>query len=534
MNARRWLAVMLMMSCEGVIEGTRALVTEVPADPQPPIVIEPEPRLPARQPLASELRRLTRAELAWALQDVLGASSPEIFTALPPDLGAYENDATNQRPSAIFVEGWEGISRAVAKDTVANRRSRLLTCTARGPGDDRCLAEAVRTVGRLLFRRPLSDDEVAEFVTLRAVGLLTERFDAALEAVVSAMLQDPRFLYRVELGRPGAPTRLSSHELATRLSFFFWARTPPAWLLDLADEDGLERADQVEAIARRLAADPLAAKQIEAFHAQWLGYSSLPFAPALSSAMRAETNAAVSRFTGEGQDYLELFRTTESYLDDTLAAHYGLSLPSAAGPRWIAYGTPQRRGILSHGALLANGAKQGDTSPTLRGKWVRQKLMCQTVPPPPPNSNVDAQPGEVPSSRCKKDRYSAHARVGACAGCHKAMDPIGFGLENYDREGRWRAVEAEAPECVIDGQGDVDGTNRFTGAPGLAQLLIETGALEGCVVKQLTQFAMGRPLIADDDRFVEERTADFRRGGHRFLELMIAIATSDDFRARRP
>ncbi len=526
--------LVLVTGCEGVIEGATAVVSAPPVEvnerrPEQPPPQQPDPALP----LATELRRLTRTEIAWALQETLGASPPEIFTALPADVGPYDNDATIQRPSAVFVEGWEGIARAVAKDTVKNRRSRLVTCTPRSAGDEACLAEAVRGVGRLLFRRPLSDEEVAELTTLRAVGLLTESFDAALEAVVAALLQDPRFLYRVELGRPDAPDRLTSHEVATRLSFFFWGRPPPAWLLDLADQDGLQRTEQVVEIARRLATDPLATTQIERFHAQWLGYSALPFPAALSASMRAETDAAVARFTAGQEDYLELFRSPESYLDDTLVQHYGLTAPPSPSRRWVAYGSAPRRGILSHGSLLSNGAKQGDTSPTLRGKWVREKLMCQLVPPPPPNSNVDVLPQPVSNSRCKKDRYAAHGQVGACAGCHKAMDPIGFGLENFDQQGRWRTTEAAAPECTIDGKGDIDGVRAFSGTAGLADALVENGALERCVVRQLTQFAIGRPLRADDDRFVTERADEFRSSGRHFTELMIALASSDGFRLRR-
>src|SRR6185503_20729282 len=122
-----------------------------------------------------------------------------------------------------------------------------------------------------------------------------------------------------------------------------------------------------------------------------------------------------------------------------LAAHYGLPAPAGGGPAWVPYGADPRRGILSHGAVLAAGAKFDDTSPTLRGVFVRNRLLCQVVPPPPPNVAVDEPPQSV-TSRCKVDRYAAH-RTGSCASCHSQTDPISFGLENYDRSGAYRATD---------------------------------------------------------------------------------------------
>ncbi len=266
------------------------------------------------------------------------------------------------------------------------------------------------------------------------------------------------------------------------------------------------------------------------FHAQWLRYFQLPFAPELTSALRTESDRLVEKVVFGGEDYLSLFRAGETFLSGSLAEHYGLSAP-ADGAGWVSYGEGRRRGIFSHGAFLAVGAKFDDTSPTVRGRFVREYLMCEDIPPPPPNVKAD-EPPKGTDSPCKVDRYDEHTDVG-CARCHKLMDPIGFGLEAYDRSGRFRTVEADHPECVIKAQGEVSGLGAFSGPGELSDLLIKSGKLEPCVVRQVFRFAFGRKEAKQDETALRDLTDEFVSRGRSFEHLLVEIAASPGFALKR-
>jgi len=250
------------------------------------------------------------------------------------------------------------------------------------------------------------------------------------------------------------------------------------------------------------------------------------------ASLTAETSALIQKvvFTDRAP-WATLFDAKETFIDATLANHYGLPPPQGTGSAWVPYGTSGRRGLLSHGSFLSVGKTAPDTSPTLRGKMVRNRLMCQFISPPPPEVNADVVD---PTGRSKADHYAAHAANGSCASCHKLMDPVGFGLENYDQEGRYRAVEADHPECQIDGQGELDGIGSFHGPAGLADLMLEAGLLNRCAVSQLYRFAAGRPELDDtDNQFVDKLAEAMGTGDFRFDRLILEFVSSEPFGYRR-
>ena len=177
--------------------------------------------------------------------------------------------------------------------------------------------------------------------------------------------------------------------------------------------------------------------------------------------------------------------------------------------------------------------KQTDTSPTLRGKWIRNRLFCQEIPPPPPNVVADVPPASDGGVVCKRDRYQVHDQSASCAGCHLQMDPVGFGLEQYDRTGAYRTVEADHPECAITGDGSVQGEGTFNGPAGLADLMVQTGAVDGCAVTQVFRFAAGRRETPDDAPLLRELTRDFKGGGRVFTGLLLDAVTQPTFAQRR-
>jgi hypothetical protein len=488
----------------------------------------------------SGARRLTRTEYDDTLQDLLADNTSSGFATLPPDThDPFDNDYRTQLTSPALIEGLETLATKAAGRALADpgKRSSLLPCTPESPSDSACLRKFIVGFGRRTLRRPLGDEEIQNLLLLQSFAVERKDFFAGVELVIRTLLQHPEFVYRLEIGTPvsGKPGlfRLNDFEVATRLSYFLWGSTPPDWLLDQAAAGKLQASGEVRTAGAKLLADPRARRRISRFHALWLGYHQLPHPVDLTQALQTESAALVSKVIFDDQaDYFQLFQSDQTYLNDFLAAHYGLPAAGLPGFRWVSYGTSGRKGLLSQGSVLSVGAKFNDTSPTQRGILVRTRLLCQEVPPPPPAVNVDNPPSS-PNSNCKADRYSAHASVGSCAACHQKLDPIGFGLERYDRAGRFRTHDEGQPNCPISGDGRVAEMGSFAGPAELEALLIQSGQLERCAVTQVYRFAMGRRESASDTGLLDRLTAKFL-GSHRaFAELLLDLISDETFLFRR-
>jgi hypothetical protein len=481
------------------------------------------------------LHRLSRIEYDNTLADLLGDNTRPGFAALPEDVNdPFDNDFSTQQVSGALIAAAETLAAGAAARLIADttKRSKLIGCTPTGAGDTACLESFVRAFGRRAFRRPLTDEEVAGYLGLSSFAVEANDFYVGVDLVLRAFLQDPNFLYRVETGTavPGKTGLyvLGDYEIGARLSYFLWGSTPSDGLLDMAAAGALSTESGRRAAAAQLLADPRGIARVKQFHAFWLAYDQLPVAADMASAMRAETDALVERVLFERHgDYFDLFNATETFVNDTLATHYGLPAPGSATGAWVPYGSSPRRGILSHGTLLAAGAKFDDTSPTLRGVFVRNRLLCQTIPPPPPTVAVD-QPPVATASNCKVDRYAAH-RAGGCAECHNKTDPIGFGLENYDRTGAYRTADKDNPQCTISGDGEVVGLGTFNGPAELAELIAGSGNLESCLVTQLYRMALGRRESAGDASTLTKLTDGFKQNGRAFDKLLVEVIADPAF-----
>lgn len=499
----------------------------------------------AKMTAAVSLRRLSRAEYDHVLRDLLGETA-SASKLLPEDaLTPFDNDASTQTVSKALVEAVEKLASDAASRLVASssRRDRMVGCQPSSPGDTECLERFVKRFGRRALRRPLPEADVDELVALAAkLAREAKDFDAAVETVVRVLLQRPEFLYRVEVGTPvaGKPElyRLDDFEIASRLSFLVWGSLPDDWMLDLAAKGELHTAAQRKAALERMLGDKRARGRIARFFALWLGYDKAADSK-LAKSMRRETDALISKVIfEERQPWQEILRSDKTYVDAALATHYGLAnKPSGSGPQWVSYGDSGRRGLLSHATFLSNGAKGSDTSPTLRGLAIRERLFCQEIPPPPPNVNADEPPPKTADKRCKKDRYAAHA-TGGCAGCHAQIDPVGFGLENYDALGRYRKHDPGEPSCTIDGKGKLVGVGTFRGPAGLAQLALRSGLVSGCLIEQLVRFAIGHAKLDKGDRafvaLLEKRLAGASgKKEFRFDQLLAELVASPVFIHRR-
>jgi hypothetical protein len=507
---------------------------------------EPSP-LPAEQALTPQaevvprvgLRRLSIDELDNTLRDLVLDTTRPSATFLPADvIDPFDNNTAHQVPSDVSVQGFEALANDVASRLVADpeRRESVVGCTPTGPADRACLESFVADFAYLALRRPVSDEEVARYVDAAApFAQDSNDFWASVDVVLRAVLQHPEFLYRVERGEPTDEAdlvRLDNHEVATRLSYLLWGTTPDAWLLDRARRGALHTPEDVVAAATEMLTDPRALDRLDRFHAMWLGYWMLPHEAWLNEAMRQETRLAIQEVVFTAQDpWVGLFTLEGSFLDDALAAHYGLPEPGSDTPQWVRYDDSGRLGLLSQGSFLSVAARFGDTSPTQRGKLIRERLLCQVIPPPPPDVDVDSQPGES-ASDCKWDAYAAHRESGACRSCHEQMDPVGFGLENYDQTGRHRTHDIGRPDCPIDGTGDLDGAT-FTGPAGLAETLVASPLLPSCMVTQLHRFAVGREVDEEDAPMLQTLTEQLAADG-RLDTVLLGLVGEPGFGYRRP
>lgn len=498
---------------------------------------------PSEAIVASGARRLSRVEYDNTLRDLLGDTTRPGFAALPEDVhDPFDNDQTTQLTSGALIEAVESLADDAVTRLLADpaRRDRVIGCAPAGAGDEKCLRDFIARFGRLALRRPLAAAEVDELAAFTSYAVEASDFYLGAGMVIRTLLQDMEFLYRVEIGTPvaGQPGlyRLGGYEMASRLSYTLWGAPPDDALLTLAAADALRTPEQIRAAATRLLADPRARDRLVYFHSLWLGYAQLPEAPDIAGRLLAESGALVNRVVfDEQRPWLDIFRLRQTYVDAVLAARYGLPAVTGAGAQWVDWGdsgpNALRKGILSESAFLSVAGKFGDTSPTQRGLLIRNRLLCQTIPPPPPNVNTDVPPTS-PNSKCKWDRYAAHRSQGSCAGCHDLLDPVGFGLENFDQTGLYRATDTGAPECTIAGQGELAGIGKFQGPAGLSDMLIASGTLDQCMVTQLYRFAMGRRETAADAPSLADLTSHLRAEG-RLDQLLLDLVASDWFAYRR-
>lgn len=436
-------------------------------------------------------------------------------------------------------------------------RHRLYSCTP--PSDDlaaarACASEILRKTGRLLYRRPLAEDELTTSLALFDEGQNEDENgspDAGIRLALEAMLLSPHFLFRVELdddAQSSRPHPLTAHELATRLSYFLWSSGPDDELLDQADRGDLLQDAVLAAQVRRMLADPRAAALVDNFAAQWLLLRQIDrvepdamlfpqFTPSLRQALAGESRRFVADFfpgvgagaTGQGLPLPELLTARFTYGNAEVATHYGITgVAAGAQPTRLPLDGTTRRGLLTHASLLAAESYPTRTSPVRRGKWVLEQLLCTPPPPPPPNVIGDfGQPG---SGGTLRQRLEAHRQKPVCASCHSLMDPIGLSLEGFDAIGRARTTDEGLP---VDTTGQLLDGRRFADAAELAGLLADDARLPRCAAEKLFTYAIGRHPGESDHARLDALVTAYEAGDRTVYALIEALLRSDAFRNRR-
>ncbi len=399
----------------------------------------------------------------------------------------------------------------------------------------------VERFGRRAWRRPLSADEQASWAAVGAdAAAAYGDFYRGAAFVLAGLLQSPNFLYQIEIGEadPTNPGRLtlSGYELATRLAFFLTGSTPSEQLLAAAERGELQSQEGVRFWAAQLVNDPGSRDAVSHFFDELLQLRDLPqvskdpvafpsFTPALAAAMRDETQHLLDSLIWDGSDFRQFFDADYTFVNRDLAALY--ALPDAPANAFVRVALPadsRRGGFLGQAAFLSLMAHPATSSPTLRGKFVREKLLCQNIPPPPPNVDTNLPNTEGMTTRQK---LLAHRQNPSCASCHVLMDDIGLGLENFDAMGQYRTTDSGQP---IDASSTLDDLGAFTGARELGTLLRGEPSVTECLARNLFRAATGHVDTLGESGPLNEVHAGFAASGFQLKDALIEIAASDAFR----
>lgn len=499
------------------------------------------------EPGPSPIRRLTRREYDNTVRDLLGDDSKpaSAFPAEEEALG-FNNNADALVVTQLLAEQYLQAAETLAEKAVADLPKLLGKCDVGAEGEDACARRFIEEFGFRAFRRPLAEDEVAALFDLYDGARGEFDFATGIRLVVTTILQSPHFLYRVEFGAPPEPgaevVKLTPYELASRLSYFLWGTMPDAELFAAAAEGRLETAEDVAAQATRMIGDPRARETVRDFHRQWLQLARIEdmekdpevfpeFDPEIRPLLRAQAEKLIDYVVWDGGGDIDTLLTAPyTFLNGPLSEYYGIEGPSGDALQKFELPEGQASGILTQGGLMAVLSKHNQTSPIHRGKFVRERLMCQIMPPPP--DNIDITPPEVDPSLPTRERFKQHSVDPSCAGCHQLMDPIGFGFEHYDALGRWRDEEAGLP---IDASGTIYGKEdgAFDGVPDLAAMLVESEDLGRCVTLQWFRYTQGRADSTADACTLAELAAQFAASGRRIPDLLVTLTQTDAFLYRR-
>lgn len=433
-----------------------------------------------------------------------------------------------------------------------NRDGEPLIFLARPNGDsDNAWRDAgatiFKTLARRAYRRPVTDEEVGKlvnFIMMAKEDGLT--FDRSVELAVTAMLVSPHFLFRVEQD-PAQDDEdnireLNDHELAVRLSYFLWSSMPDARLFELAENGELTKPDVLEREVERMLKDNKVRAFVRNFAGQWLHLRQLErhspdpkrfptYDKQLENAMVAETEMFIETIIREDRSVLEFLDARFTFLNKRLAEHYGIKGVDTDYFQRVSLEDGNRGGLLTQASVLTVTSNPTRTNPVLRGKYVLEEILG-TPPPPPPADVPPLEEGDQAElTGTLRQRMEQHRSNEVCASCHARMDPIGFGLENFDAIGRWRDKENDHP---IDASGELPDGSRFNGPAELKSILLkQKEQFARNLAEKMLTYSMGRGLEYYDKCTVDALMTAMRQADYRFSSLVMAIVRSDPFTKRR-
>jgi mono/diheme cytochrome c family protein len=495
------------------------------------------------------IRRLTKTEYGNTLKDLFGVD-PSIADGLPDEVSGegYLNSL-----SPLQLEQYLKIADKVLGRIVAPKgappteiEKRLFGGSGRSAAPPR---EVARSLAKKAYRRPPTEAELDVLVAAFDLGRRNNlAHQQSLHLMLKAILVSSQFLFvtpAVEAGVRAGIVPLDDYQLASRLSYLLWATMPDDELMALADKGTLHEPAVLDAQVQRLLKDRRSRALFDGFGAQWLGVGGLHkqvFDPAmfpqmtapLRTAMYEEARLFFQSVVRENQSVLRFVDGDYTYLNGTLAPIYGLE-KTVTGPemRRVKLSDGNRGGVLGMPGILAATSFPTRTSPVKRGVWVLEQLLGDHVPAAPPDvPALDQQDQATAKNLTVRERTELHRTNPVCANCHQILDPIGFGLENFDAIGRWRDRDSNGKP--IDAAGELPGGERFSGPKDLKGIIAgRTGALSRNLVEKLLAYSLGRRLEGYDEIVVDNLTQEVAEDGYRMQTLIKGVVTSYPFTHRR-
>jgi hypothetical protein len=525
MNAGRWMQIGLIATV------SLALGTTQPAGP---------------------LRRLTHSQYNHTMRDLLGDETAPADQFPEEDfVNGFRNQSSAQDIPPLLAEAYNSAAERLARNAFlgGDDANHLLPSKPRSPGDAECAAAFVRKFGLRAFRRPLTAAEQQRYTALLVKeGARSGDFLRGAQLVIEAMLQSPKFLFRLERGGDWR-----GYEMASRLSYFLWDSMPDDELTRAAASGALATPEGLDKQVRRMIGDARARQALDEFVSEWLRFDLAinavkdrtiypQFTPELAAAMTEETRLLVADLVWNNGNFMDLFRANYSFLNSDLASLYGEAAPANEFGRVVFPAASGRAGFLGQGTFLASTSKPGETSPTVRGYFIQQQFLCHEIPDPPPGTNSNLPPVTEAKIQTNRERLKDHMANPTCMGCHSLMDPVGLAFEKFDAIGRHRDKQAITflPEHhganryakPVTVEVDVDTTGSLAGVKDatfrspveLGAILAANGECQECIVKQLFRYGWGRHEKSDDGAVIKRATAVFRDSGYRLKDVIVFLA----------
>jgi hypothetical protein len=491
------------------------------------------------------LRRLTNIQYNNTVRDLVGELSQPANQFPPEDfVNGFKNQYEAQSLSPMHFEAYSAAAERLARNVFKRGDAADLIGCKPSP---QCRSQFVRSFLLKAFRRPADGKEQKRYEALFDTG--------GAQAVIEAVLQSPHFLFRLdETPEP----MLKPYAAASRLSYALWNTMPDATLLQSAANGELSTPNGLRRAARRLLDDPKARESLDDFVSQWFRFDRViatgrdrrtypKFNRETATAMTEESRRFVADLVWNDRNFMELFTSEYGYVNEALAALYGVPAPAKEFDAVKFAPESERGGVLGQALFLTLTSKPSDTSPTSRGLFVREQFLCQHVANPPPGVSANLPPLNESKAQTNRERMAMHASDATCAACHILMDPIGLGLEKFDAIGARREKaklvfypldrkSKEPPKTVeldLDTSGRVAGIadSAFSSPRELGAILSKTAQCQECIVKQYFRYTAGRTESPADRLMIHKVYEQFRDSGFRFQEMIVALLTAREFPA---
>lgn len=500
-----------------------------------------------RNPGRTTVRRLNRNEYNYTVRDLFGIDF-QPGRDFPSD-GAGGEGFDNVGDALFIHPGLMEKYLAASKKVIAaiyddpKRLDRVLVAKPSDKNPPESAARAVLlTHASLAFRRRVTDEDLKPLLELFAKHLAAgDSYGESLRLPLQSLLVHPSFLFRMEADQPGKTEwPVDDFELATRLSYFLWASMPDRQLLRLADQGKLSDPAILRAEATRMIADPRAESLARHFAGQWLGFDDLrevsepdatrfpSFTPTLRVAMYRESVEFFNHLIQSNRPATELIEADYTFANAELARHYGLTGVSGDELQQVPLTDPNRGGVIGQAAILTATSLPLRTSPVKRGKWILDTILGTPPPPPPPDAGVLPADDRSTEGLSFRETLEIHRTKASCAGCHEKIDPLGFGLENFDAIGRWRTKDANG--LPVDSLATLPGDITFSSPADLKKLLLSSDELFlRNLCRKMLGYALGRPLEYYDEPVITELVAKLRKDDLKMRSLLLAVIESPPF-----